>query len=148
MLTVIEKVIFLQNVEEFKKVPTDQLAYLAAIAEEVSYLKGDIIFQKQDSPDALYLVLDGEIRLHIDDKEITTAKSKIAFGSWALFDDEPRVATATAIEESRLLRIDREEFFDLLADNIQITQAIIKSIVSRLKKLITQVGLKTAAQSE
>ena len=34
MLTVVEKVIFLQNVDVFAEIPTEQLSYLAAIAEE------------------------------------------------------------------------------------------------------------------
>ena len=108
MYTTIEKVIFLQNVDVFSEVPTEQLAYVAAIAEEVSYLKNDDIYETNHPSDALYLVLEGKVKLHRDGEEITTAGAKEAFGTWALFDDEPRVTTASAVEDSRLLRIDRE----------------------------------------
>ncbi|MCB0294224.1 MAG: cyclic nucleotide-binding domain-containing protein, partial [Calditrichaeota bacterium] len=111
MLTVIEKVIFLQNVEVFTDVPTEDLAYLAAIAEEVNYKSGEDIYKKDEPSDALYLVLEGKVRLHRDGSEITIANSKDAFGTWALFDEAPRVVTATPLEDCHLLRIDREDFF-------------------------------------
>ncbi|MEE8577618.1 MAG: cyclic nucleotide-binding domain-containing protein [candidate division Zixibacteria bacterium] len=142
MLTVIEKVIFLQNVDVFSDVPTEQLAYLAAIAEELNFAEGEVIYKVHEPSDALYLVLEGSVKLHIDDREITQAGPEDAFGTWALFDDEPRVTSATVLSESRLLRIDRDDFVDLLADHIQITQAILKSVVSRLRNLVERVGIE------
>lgn len=140
MFTTIEKVIFLQNVNVFSAVPTEQLAFVAAIAEEVAYLEKDTIYETHQPSDALYLVLEGKVRLHRDDEDIVTAGPKEAFGTWALFDDEPRVATATAAEDSRLLRIDRDEFHELLSDHTEITQAVLKNIAGRMRGLIGRVG--------
>ncbi len=147
MLTVIEKVIFLQNVDVFSDIPSEQLAYLAAIAQEVTHIKDEVIYKIQEPSDALYLVLDGSVRLHLGEKEITVAAEKDAFGTWALFDDQPRVVTATAIEDCRLIRIDREDFMDLLADHVQITQGILKYMVSRLRGLMDRVGVEPPAAS-
>jgi CRP-like cAMP-binding protein len=143
MLTVIEKVIFLQNVDLFSQVPTEQLAYLAAVVEETTASKGEILYRESDPPDAMYLVVEGSIRLHRGDQEITVAERKDAFGTWALFDEEPRVVTATALEESRLLRIGKEEFIDMLADHVQITQGIIKTIAGKLRGLIDRIGVES-----
>ena len=142
MLTVIEKVIFLQNVDVFLEIPSDQLAYLAAIAEEITYLKGDDIYKADESSDAMYLVLEGKVKLHRDGKEVTVAGQKETFGTWALFDEEIRIVTATALEDSKLLRIYREDFYDLLADNVHITQGIFKTLVKRMRNLIDRVGLE------
>lgn len=140
MFTTIEKVIFLQNVDVFSHVPTEQLGYVAAIAEEVSFLRNDTIYEVEQPSDALYLVLEGKVKLHRDDQEITSAGPKEAFGTWSLFDDQPRVATATAIEDSRLLRIDREEFHELLSDHTEITQAVLKNLAGRMRGLIDRVS--------
>lgn len=148
MLTAIEKVIFLQNVDIFSEVTTEELAYLAAISEEVAFIKGDKIYEAEELSDAMYLVLEGKVKLHRDGKEVTVAGPKEAFGSWALFDEEPRVVTATAIEDSKLLCIYREDFYDLLADNIQITQGVFKTLVKRMRKLIEHVGLEPAIKSK
>ncbi len=136
MLTVIEKVIFLQNVDIFSDVPTEDLAYLAAIAEEVTYQADENIYIENEPADALYLVLDGSVRLHRDGEQITIANAKEAFGTWALFDEAPRVVTATPQAETQLLRIDRDDFFDLLADHVQITQGVFKTVVSRMRGLM------------
>ena len=66
---------------------------------------------------------------------MTTAGKLQTFGTWALFDHEPRVLTATATEDSRLLRIDRNEFSDLLSDDVRIAQGIIRTVARRLRGL-------------
>ncbi|MFW9817781.1 MAG: Crp/Fnr family transcriptional regulator [Candidatus Thorarchaeota archaeon] len=139
MLTVIEKVILLQSIDIFSEVPTEQLASLAAITEEASFAAGENIFHENDFPDALYVVVEGQVRLHRDGVEISVAKEGDAFGTWALLDDEPRVAGATVDTETRLLRIDREDFIDLLADHVQIVQGVLKMVVRRLRRLIGRI---------
>ncbi len=135
MLSPIEKVLLLQNIDIFAEVPTDQLAALAAIAREVPVLAGDTVFRENDSPDALYLVLDGNVRLHQGEREVTTAARLMSFGTWALFDDDPRVLTATATEDTRLIRIDRTEFNDLLSDDVRIAKGIIRTVTRKLREL-------------
>ena len=70
MLTIIEKVIFLQNVDVFAAIPTEQLSHLAAIAEHVSYAPGELIYKHEELSDALYVVLAGTVRLHRGEDEI------------------------------------------------------------------------------
>lgn len=142
MLTVIEKVIFLQHVDVFSEVSTEQLAFLGAIAEEIVVREGETLYEADEPSDSMYLVLSGKIRLHRGDTDVLVARDREAFGTWALFDDEPRVVTATALEESRLLRIDKEDFIDLLADNVQITQGVLKAIVRRLRALGRSVQVR------
>lgn len=144
MLTVIEKVIFLQNVDVFANVPTEQLAYLAAITDEREVHPGDIIYKEHEPSNALYLVIDGAVRLEREGREIMTAGARQAFGTWALFDEEPRVASAVAVESSNLLRIDRDDFVDLLADHVQITQGVLKTFAGRLRGLVERVGVDTS----
>ena len=136
MLTTIEKVITLQEIDVFEHLTSEDLAHLAAIAEEVEFSPKTVIFPEGGYPDSMYLVLQGRVRLHQGDKEVMTAGEKEAFGTWALFDDEPRVVSATTIEQSRLLRIDKEDFIDLLADNVLITQGILKALVLRVRRLM------------
>ncbi len=140
MLSLVEKVLILQNVDIFSEVPTHQMAALAAIAREVSFLDGDDIYVANDRPDALYLVLQGKVTLHQGPELVTEVDAMASFGIWALFDDEPRVMTATAAEDSRLLRIGSEEFNDLLADDVRIAKGIIRTVARRLRELAGKVG--------
>lgn len=141
MLTTIEKVILLQSVDIFSQVPTEQLAFLGAIAREVEFAAGQIVYREDEPADSLYLVIAGAVRLHKAEQEITTARADQAFGTWALFDEETRLLTATASEDSRLLRIDREDFLEILADHVQISQGILKTLAGRLRNIVDRVHI-------
>ena len=54
------------------------------------------------------------------------------FGRSEVFLDLPQ-------QDTRLLRIDREDFFDILADHIQVTQGVLKALVTRLRGLVERV---------
>jgi len=140
LLTTVEKVIFLQDVDIFKYTSTEDLAHIAEITDEVEFKASKPIFKEGEFPDAMYVVVEGKVSLSRENQEVMVAEQKDAFGTWALFDDEPRVATATSIEDSRLLKIDKEDFFDLLADHVEITQSILKVMVKRLRKLMTRIN--------
>lgn len=142
MLTVIEKVIFLQNVEVFADVPAEQLSYLAAIAEEVSFRSGETIYNAHESGDSMYIVLEGRVRLHRDDMEIGVIEKNGALGAWALLDDEPRVVTTVTLEDTQLLRIGKDDFIDLLSDHVEITQGVLRTLTRRLHGLAGRVGVE------
>lgn len=141
MLTTVEKVIFLQDIDIFESTTTENLAHIAAITEEVEFKKDQVVFKEGEFSDALYLIIEGQVKLERENKLVMIAKEKDVFGTWALFDDEPRVVTAITFEDSHLLKIDKEDFFDLLADHVQITQGILKTMAKRLRSLIARVGL-------
>lgn len=140
LLSTIDKVIALQDVDVFSQVSSEELAYLAAIVAEETHEEGAAIYAEGDPANAMYLVISGRVRLHRDDLEITVSGAGEAFGTWALFDDEPRLSAATALEASHLLRLDKDAFIDLLADNIEITEGVLKALVGRVRGLIGRLG--------
>jgi CRP/FNR family transcriptional regulator len=140
MLTTIEKVIFLQDIDIFEHTLTKDLAHIALITNEVTLKKDSIIFREGDISDAMYMVIEGKVRLTRDGQEVMVADHKDVFGSWALFDDEPRVVTATTLENGGLLKIEKEDFIDLMADHVQISQSIMKTMVQRLRNLMGRMG--------
>lgn len=140
MLTTVEKVLFLQDVDIFEYTSTEDLAHIAAITDEIEINADEIIFKEGEFPDAMYIVSQGKVSLTREGQEVMVAEHKDVFGTWALFDDEPRVATAKTLENTMLLRIDKEDFIDLLADNVAITQSLLKTMVKRLRKLMTRIS--------
>jgi formate hydrogenlyase transcriptional activator len=141
MLTIIEKALFLQDIDIFKYTLTEDLAHIAEITKEIEYKPDEIIFNEGEISDAMYMVIEGRVRLTRGDQEVMIADKKDVFGTWALFDDEPRVATAISLGETRLLRIDKEDFVDLLADHVRITQSILKTVVKRLRNLMERLNI-------
>lgn len=135
-LTTLEKAIRLQKVELFGDLETDSLALAASIATQVECPPGTVLFKENGSAEALYVVLEGRIRLARGAREIFSVGPGETLGNWALFDDQPSVATATCAEETSMLKIEREDFFDLLADHAEMTQKMFKALVKRVRSLL------------
>jgi len=134
MLTIIEKVIFLQAIPEFAEIPTEQLGHIASITKEVELEPGITLIRQDEPAAALYLILQGKVRLDRDGKEIMIAGEKGVIGTWSLFDrEQPNIATAVTLEPTQFLKIDREEFFEVVADYVEIAQGIFKSLAGRIR---------------
>src|SRR5262245_27174743 len=104
-LSPVDKVLCLQRVDVFKHATTEMLAYIGSIAYEVNAVRGHVIFSKDSLSDAMYVVVSGRVRLDKAGQEIQIVSPGQSFGTWALFDNQPRVMSATALEDVHLLKI-------------------------------------------
>src|SRR5215831_12810183 len=108
-LTPVDKVLCLQSVDVFRHATTEMLAYIGSIAVEVELPRGHVIFSEDDVSDAMYVVVDGRVRLEKAGREVLTAVAGQSFGTWALFDNQPRLMAATVLEDTQLLKIRSED---------------------------------------
>lgn len=137
-LNIIEKVIALEGVELLKSLTPDQLSRIAAIATEVKYPPGQTVLQPDKPLDALLVVLDGGVELKRDGEVLHVAVQSEVLGAWALFDPDPMPVTAITAEDTRLLRIGRDDFYDLLSDNVEIAATVFSTLVKRFRRLVEQ----------
>ncbi|MBM3727921.1 MAG: cyclic nucleotide-binding domain-containing protein [Acidobacteria bacterium] len=135
-LNIVEKVIALEAVDLLKNLTPDQLSRVASIAREVKFAPGRAVFEANQRLDALYVILDGAVELHSGDEVMHRAGQNEVLGAWALFDQEPMPVGARTVEDTRLLRIVRDDFYDLLSDNSEITAAIFSTLVRRFRALV------------
>ncbi len=136
-LNIVEKVIALEGVDLMANLTSEQLARIGAIASEARFPPGRVILEAGKPLDALYVVVEGAVALSRDGDLLATARPNEVLGAWALFEEnDPMPFTAKATEDTRLLRIGREDFYDLLADNTEITSAIFSTLVQRFRKLV------------
>ncbi len=137
-LNIVEKVIALEAVELLKNLSPDQLARIASIAKEVAYAPGKTVMEANKAPDAVYVVLDGAVSITSNGTELAMARQNEVLGTWSLFDTDPLPVSARTAEDSRLLRIGRDDFYDLLSDNMEITASIFAILVKRFRQLMGQ----------
>jgi CRP-like cAMP-binding protein len=135
-LNIVEKVLTLESVELFRNLKPEQLARIASVASEVSFGPDKDVYDAAKPPSALFVVIEGAVELSRGGEVLTIARQNEVLGAWALFDDEPLVIRARTIEETRLMRISRDDFYDVLADNPEITQALFSTLVKRFRKLV------------
>ena len=134
-LSPVEKVLCLQRVDVFKYATTEMLTYISSIAEVVSVGPRTTIFSEQEISDAMYVVVTGHVRLSKEGHEIVVAGPSQSFGTWALFDNTPRLMTAVAVDDAVLLKIVSDTFYEFLADHEEVTPAIFRAVIERVKAL-------------
>ena len=140
-LNIVEKVIALEAVELLRNLTAEQLARIASIAQEVKYPPGQVILDPAKPLDTLYVIIDGAVELSRSGEALYVARQNDVLGAWALFDeDDPLPVSAKTSEDTRLLRIARDDFYDLLADNSEITSAMFSTLVKRFRKLMEGAG--------
>lgn len=146
-LNIVEKVIALEAVELLKNLSPDQLSRVASIATEERKPPGEIIMEPNQALDALYVILDGAVSLLRQGEELHMARQNEVLGTWALFDPDPLPVQARTAEHTHLLRIGRDDFYDLLSDNMEITAAIFAILVKRFRQLVEQTGPATEREA-
>jgi CRP/FNR family cyclic AMP-dependent transcriptional regulator len=132
-LLLIEKVLLLKSLSLFEETPETVLAELAEILEEEEFDAGKKIFRSGDIAHSMYIIFKGEVRIHKDEHTIVVLKENDFFGELALLDTETRSASATAINETFLLKIDQEPFYELMESRIEVAKGIIKTLCRRLR---------------
>jgi CRP-like cAMP-binding protein len=133
MLLTIEKVAILRKVAIFAGTPDHVLASVAQIAYEETFESGQAIMNEGDFGDFMYIVVDGQVRVHKGDKTLITLDNGATVGELAVLDPEPRSASVSAATDTLLFRIDKEPFDEVMADRPEIAQGVIRSLCERIR---------------
>ena len=135
MLSTVEKVLFLKSIDLFSQIPGEDLAQVALVSSEETHEPGEEIFAEGESGDALYLVLDGKVRVHKQDRVLAELGERECFGEMAILDAAPRSATVTALTDTNVLKISREDFQEIMGEKPEIAVGIIKVLTRRLRNV-------------
>jgi signal-transduction protein with cAMP-binding, CBS, and nucleotidyltransferase domain len=135
VLSTIEKVVVLKGVSLFSETPDEVLADVAALLEEVDVDAGERVFEKGDVGSALYVVVEGKVRVTSQDRVLVELGPRDIFGEMAALDTEPRSATVTALEPTSLFRLEQEALYELMADRIEVVRGVIRILCSRLRRV-------------
>ena len=90
MLTTVERVLILKSADLLRDVGPRRLLKLAEVAREVELSNGGVIYREEDAADALYMMVEGRVRLSAGERVIAEVGPGEAFVTWALVDDSER----------------------------------------------------------
>jgi hypothetical protein len=138
MLTAVERVLILKGADLLREVGPRHLLALAEVAREVELTAGEAVFQEDDNADALYMVVEGRVRLTTGEQTISEVGPGEAFGTWALVDDSSRGQKAECIEDGMALALHREAFYDVAAGDLTLLQEILRALAKRLRALVSE----------
>lgn len=132
-LLLIEKVLVLKSLNLFKDTPENILADLAPLMKEMEYEQGTEIFKEGDTGDCMYVIQQGNIRIHKGNTTLAILKEKEVFGELSLLDADTRSASATADTDCILYKIDQEPFYELMDERPEVAKGFIKILCQRLR---------------
>jgi CRP-like cAMP-binding protein len=104
------------------------------ISQEVSFASGEVIFQAGDTPDGLYVVLEGEAQVDVGGR-FHRLKAGDFFGEMALLAPDKRMATVRAVEPVRALQVSAEAFQSFLLERPRVAVSMLKTLVLRLREV-------------
>ena len=107
---------------------------------EKPFKAGEIIFREGTPGDIAYLLTEGKIGIEIQcsqgPKTIAVVNPVSIFGELALLlDDNKRTATARALEDSRMVVIERADFEKYIKDSPPVIQSLVTVFAKRLKNM-------------
>ena len=135
----------LKAVPLFSSFPDEQLRMLASVVTRKSVSRSTTVMAGGDPTDSLYIVLSGRLKVMMSDAEGKEVILSILgpgefFGEMGLIDDAPRSASVVAIEACELLSITKRDFKKCLSDNFEMTMAVMRGLVRRLRDADRKIG--------
>ena len=124
----------------FKGISKKLLRKLLIDLIEKKYTAGDIIFHEGESGKAVYVVLEGSVKIikksNSESKTLAVLGPGSHFGELSLIGQCSRFATAVAEKDSLLLIMYKSYFDDLIRGNSAISSRILLNLAEILSKYI------------
>ena len=87
----------------------------------------------------MYLLLSGRVFLDRNGNTFREIKEKETFGTLDVLDFRPRSATAKAVDHVRALKLNGQEFHDLLSLDIEMVEAVFRMLCGLVRRSLTLV---------
>lgn len=109
-------------------------------AYRIELASGEILFREGEQPTTAFLIESGRLRITTRREGAVLVLGELGpgalVGEMAVLDDSPRVATATAIEDSVLTLIDRKQFAERLSASDPVVRALLLSQLTRYRSTL------------
>jgi hypothetical protein len=129
----IEKVLVLEEMPVFSRASSDQLAALASISREVKMTPGEYLFRESDVP-AMHIILEGQLTLEpMAEGAPMQAMAGDAVGVYEMLASLEHAGWRGRVSAQGVaLRVEREALFELLSDQIDLTQGLFSALRTAL----------------
>ncbi len=123
------------------------LAKIAGLTQKVSIRKGEQLFKEKDDTKGLWLIHSGKIeisRMTADGwrQTLVVLPAGHFFGELSILENRKHVASATALEDSELLLIPKEEFEKLVQEDCALALKIVIKLLIVMSKNLRRMNDK------
>lgn len=134
----------LKPIDIFQSLTEEMLQSLSSKFHLASLEAGQVLFHKGDQGDSLYLVQTGLLKVVSTDgagREVILNQISEGdiVGEMALIDHEPRSASVVAVAPTRLLKLNSDDFMQIIQNHPEIGFMISRNLTQRLRKNTMQI---------
>lgn len=130
--TTVEKVQRLKSIELLSQTSEYFLMNLVSFLEELDLPANHLVFEKGTHGNSMYIILEGQVKVHDGEKMIATSKANDIIGEFTVLASEPRTASVTTLTPTRLMRLHQDVLYDLMSTHVGVAKGLIQSILSKL----------------
>jgi CRP/FNR family cyclic AMP-dependent transcriptional regulator len=128
----------LRRIDLFADLTDREADTVLDVMREKTLARGTTVFHQHDSGGGLYLILAGSVKISRtgrDGRDVTVAVLNEGnfFGEMSLLDGQPRSATASTLQATRLLVLDREHFQRYVLAQSRIVAKLLREFSKRLR---------------
>jgi CRP-like cAMP-binding protein len=137
----------LSKIHLFEGIAPTGLRRIAEIATEETHRLGQYIFREGESGNALYLIMEGKVRISrevsgMGEEALAVLGPGDAFGEMSLIDDFPRSADAKVHERCQVLVISKDALESLLFLHKDLAYEVLWSVVRMLTQRLRETNDK------
>lgn len=100
---------------------------------------GTIIFEEGSPGEVMYVILDGELEVHVGGECVEVLGPGEIIGEMALIDAKERSATAIAKSDCRLAPVDQKRFLFMVQQTPFFALDVMRVLASRLRRMNTKL---------
>ena len=129
---------FLRQCPFFATTDDSTLEVLAGLTVPVRIRAGERLFERGESGTAMYLIVDGRVRVHNGGDLVASLDRGEILGEIAALSSAPRTASATAERDTALLKLEQESIFATLAARPEASRSVIQALCRRESQIIDE----------
>jgi len=137
-LSLMERVLALQQVALFRELSPADLKHVAEAASENVYVDGTVIAEQDEPGDAMHVVVTGHVRVMLRGRgrieEVARRGPGYIVGEMSILGEQPRMANLVAEGDVRTLSIDRKRFQRILRERPDAALAVMRELSARLRQ--------------
>jgi CRP/FNR family transcriptional regulator, cyclic AMP receptor protein len=129
------KVQALKRAPLFDGLSRKELTELARHTEDLEVPAGEVLCKEGDTGREFFVIVDGEIGVTSNGRNVAQRGSGDFVGEIALLEDTTRTATVTAKTPLRVFVLTREDFRKLVRDNPNVERKVMQALARRVVEL-------------
>jgi CRP-like cAMP-binding protein len=129
---------YLRYVPIFAELDDETLNIISKLGIRKTFKKDSVVLFEHEAGSALFVIISGKVkisRVSEDGKEVilTILSDSDFFGEMAIIDGQSRSANVTAMDDTDILIVQRNEFLQLLRDYPEISISLLQELTKRLR---------------